>query len=60
METVNTREFAEILKVTQPYVRWRLHMMGSYYGIKPIKLASGKLRWSKADAEAYMRGEKFE
>lgn len=46
---ISTKKLAEIALTTPGNVRVRLCETGSFYGIKPLKLPSGRLLWP-ADA----------
>lgn len=43
--TVDTDEFADINLVKGQSVRKRYSQTGSYFGIRPLKLANGRLKW---------------
>lgn len=51
MNTVNTKyelsaeQFAALNQVKAQSVRARLCRTGSYFGVRPLKLASGRLVW---------------
>lgn len=42
---LTTNEMAESLLTTSKAIRKRLCVTGSYYGINPVKLPSGRLLW---------------
>lgn len=42
---LNTIKFAERNLITQQTVRKQLCINGSFYGVKPLKLATGRLAW---------------
>lgn len=44
---ISTKKLAEIALTTPGNVRVRLCETGSFYGIKPLKLPSGRLLWPK-------------
>ena len=49
---LDTDTFAEFNGVKGPSVRSHLCRFGSYFGIKPIKLRNGRLRWPRKRAIA--------
>lgn len=51
MTQLTTKEFAEMMKVTSSYVRYRLAVTGSFYGMVPTKLVNGKHVWDKEAAQ---------
>ncbi|WP_211468465.1 DNA-binding protein [Collimonas silvisoli] len=42
---LTTEELAAVLAMCSQTLRKRLSQTGSYYGVRPIKLPNGKLRW---------------
>lgn len=40
-----TEQLAEALSLKPQTLRKRYSMTGSYYGLRPLKLPNGKLRW---------------
>lgn len=44
-QLLSTEEFAAPRKVKPESVRSRYSKTGSYFGVKPIKLANGRLLW---------------
>ena len=42
---LNGEEFAALNKVKAQSVRARLCRTGSYFGVRPLKLANGRLAW---------------
>ncbi|EKT4489924.1 helix-turn-helix domain-containing protein [Shewanella algae] len=53
---LTTEQFAEALHGKPSTIRTRLCKTGSFYGIKPIKLPSGRLLWPVADVQAFLSG----
>jgi len=51
-DTIDTEEFARLHKVLAQSVRARVCRTGSYFGIRPIKLANRKLAWPAVQVEA--------
>lgn len=47
-----TTQFAKLNGVTAPAVANRLCLHGNYFGIKPIKLANGRLLWPSVQVKA--------
>lgn len=43
--TQSTEEFAREIGIKAASVRKRLSATGSYYGVRPVKLANRRLRW---------------
>ena len=56
-QNLTTEQFAEALQGRPSTIRTRLCKTGSYYGIKPVKLPSGRLLWPAADVEALISGK---
>jgi hypothetical protein len=56
-QNLTTEQFAEALQGKPSTIRTRLCKTGSYYGIKPVKLPSGRLLWPAADVEALISGK---
>ncbi len=56
-EKLSTEQLAEIVCCKPNSIRTRLCKTGSYYGIKPIKLPSGRLLWSAEKVQALLAGE---
>lgn len=42
---LTTKEFAQQLRIQEASIRRRYCLFGSYFGVKPTKLANGKLIW---------------
>ena len=42
---VTTHELAKSLKMQAQSIRKRLSLTGSYFGVRPVKLPNGRLRW---------------
>lgn len=40
-----TKEFAESLDLEAQSIRKRYSQTGSYFGVRPVKLANGRLAW---------------
>jgi hypothetical protein len=56
-QNLTTEQFAEALQGKPSTIRTRLCKTGSYYGIKPVNLPSGRLLWPAADVEALISGK---
>lgn len=56
-QNYTTEQFAELLGGKPSTIRTRLCKTGSFYGIKPIKLPSGRLLWPADAVSAFIRGE---
>lgn len=54
---LTTEEMALGAKTKPSTIRTRLCKTGSYYGIKPIKLPSGRLLWPVDAVQALINGE---
>jgi hypothetical protein len=54
---ISTEQFAELIHGKPCTIRTRLCKTGSYYGIKPIKLPSGRLLWPADAVQALINGE---
>lgn len=54
---LSTEELAALFRVRPQSVRAALCRTGHYLGIRPVKLATGKLLWDSAAAERVMNGE---
>ncbi|MGK0398790.1 MAG: hypothetical protein ACJA0I_001086 [Gammaproteobacteria bacterium] len=52
-----TEQFADFAHCKPNSIRSRFCIKGSFYGIKPIKLPSGRLLWAAADVEAFVSGK---
>jgi hypothetical protein len=57
IQNLTTEQFAEVLKGKPSTIRTRLCKTGSFYGIRPIKLPSGRLLWPLAAVEAFLSGK---
>jgi len=44
-DLVDTETFARLNRTAPRTVRWHWHTHGSFHGIKPTKLASGRILW---------------
>lgn len=42
---LSTEELAQKLKITAQGIRKRFCVTGSYWGVRPVKLPSGRLLW---------------
>ena len=49
--TLTTDQFAAMNLVRATTVRSRLSKTGSYYGVTPLKLASGRTAWPRIQVE---------
>lgn len=56
-QSISTEQFAELLNGKPSTIRTRLCKTGSYYGIKPIKLPSGRLLWPADAVQSLINGE---
>lgn len=54
---LTTEEFALGAKTKPNTIRTRLCKTGSFYGIKPIKLPSGRLLWPADAVQALINGK---
>jgi hypothetical protein len=52
-----TEQLADFAHCKSNSIRSRLCLTGSFYGIKPIKLPSGRLLWPAAAVEALVSGK---
>ncbi len=55
-QNLTTEQFAEALHGKPSTIRTRLYKTCSFYGIKPIKLPSGRLLWLAADVQTFLSG----
>jgi len=53
---LTTEQFAEAMQGKPSTIRTRLCKTGSFYGIKPIKLPSGRLLWPVDAVQALLNG----
>lgn len=49
---LTTNKFAELNGVQNETVRARMRLHGHYFGIKPIRLANGRLLWPATQVKA--------
>jgi len=49
-ESLNSREFAELVRVEAQTIRRSYCVNGHYLGLKPFKLPNGRLLWPKVEA----------
>lgn len=56
-QNLTTEQFAEALHGKPSTIRTRLCKTGSFYGIKPIKLPSGRLLWPAGAVQAFLTGK---
>jgi hypothetical protein len=56
-QQVTTEQLAELIHGKPNSIRTRLCKTGSFYGIKPIKLPSGRLLWPTDKIQAFLSGE---
>jgi len=57
-ESLNSKEFAALVRVEAQTIRRSYCVNGHYLGLKPIKLPNGRLLWPKADALKVARAER--
>lgn len=57
LQQVTTEQLAELIHGKPNSIRTRLCKTGSFYGIKPIKLPSGRLLWPADKVQAFLNGE---
>lgn len=58
-QNLTTEQFADLLHGKPSTIRTRLCKTGSFYGIKPIKLPSGRLLWPAVAVQALLTGKGF-
>ncbi|MFC3093004.1 DNA-binding protein [Alteromonas sediminis] len=56
-QNYTTEEFAELICYKPGAIRTRLCKAGSFYGIRPIKLPSGRLLWPAEKVSAFLSGQ---
>ena len=56
-QNLTTEQFALALQGKPSTIRTRLCKTGSFYGIKPIKLPSGRLLWPADAVQALLAGK---
>ena len=56
-QNFTTEQFAKTIQGKPSTIRTRLCKTGSFYGIKPIKLPSGRLLWPADAVQALISGE---
>lgn len=56
-QNLTTEQFAEVLHGKPSTIRTRLCKTGSFYGIRPIKLPSGRLLWPAEAVQAFVTGQ---
>lgn len=56
-QNLTTEQFAELMHGKPSTIRTRLCKTGSFYGITPIKLPSGRLLWSVEAVQAFLTGK---
>lgn len=54
---LTTDEFAAFLQLKAQSIRKRYCKTGSYFGVRPVKLPNGKLRWPSDAIEQLMGGK---
>ncbi|WP_299084417.1 helix-turn-helix domain-containing protein [uncultured Paraglaciecola sp.] len=57
LQNLTTEQFAEALHGKPSTIRTRLCKTGSFYGIRPTKLPSGRLLWPAEAVQAFLNGE---
>lgn len=55
-ESITTKEFAQLLKVSEQTIRGGYSKNGHYLGIQPIKLPNRFLRWPLEQARSILAG----
>lgn len=56
-QNFTTEELAELLRGKPSAIRTRLCKTGSFHGIKPLKLPSGRLLWPAEGVNALLNGK---
>lgn len=56
-QNLTTEQFALVLQGKPSTIRTRLCKTGSFYGIKPTKLPSGRLLWPADEVQALLAGK---
>lgn len=56
-QNLTTEQFAEVIHGKPSTIRTRLCKDGSFYGIRPIKLPSGRLLWPADAVQAFLAGQ---
>lgn len=56
-QNYTTEQLAELIHGKPNSIRTRLCKTGSFYGIKPTKLPSGRLLWPANKVQAFLNGE---
>lgn len=56
-QNLTTEQLAEVLHGKPSTIRTRLCKTGSFYGIKPIKLPSGRLLWPADAVQTLLTGK---
>ena len=59
VQQVTTEQLATLIHGKPNSIRTRLCKTGSFYGIKPTKLPSGRLLWPAAQVQAFLNGEEL-
>lgn len=54
---LTTEEFAAFIQIKSQSIRKRYCQTGSYFGVRPVKLPNGKLRWPSDAIEQLMGGK---
>jgi hypothetical protein len=57
LQHLTTAELSIVAKTKPSTIRTRLCKTGSFYGIKPIKLPSGRLLWPAEAVQALLNGK---
>jgi len=55
MDDQSTKALAESIEVKPQSIHARVSRFGSYYGLRPIKLPNGRLRWPGNSKELLKR-----
>jgi hypothetical protein len=60
IQNFTTEQLADLALCKPNTIRTRLCKTGSFYGIRPTKLPSGRLLWPAAAVEALVSGKKVQ
>ena len=56
-KTLSTEQAAAALHIKPQTLRRALCLQGHYYGLKPVKLPNGRLRWDSTELDRLTAGE---
>ncbi len=59
-ELLTNSELARVMRCKPNSIHRRLCLHRSYYGLLPIRLGNGRLRWRKSDVLALLSGQTAE